>query len=307
MGEYIERYSAFGSRLSLIYGLATRSMKQAMLLIVNADDLGTSEDINQQIFFLMATGRVTSASILANGPAFAHAVAGARRFPKCTFGVHLNLTEYAPLTRMAGLRPILDERELLSRKLHDAVFDRYIRAAARIELAAQVQRVLDAGIAVSHFDSHEHIHTLPKLFPILKSLQREFGIRKVRSTINLLSPAEQMKTLRSFKKRLFYLWLSHSYATTSPDGLGTFIDFHAAIEAGHVPYFRCLELMVHPGHADYREETEILKTDWQKRLPLGVCLGSYHSLPAPSHSTAKFRTWSFPNRASRHGVADQAL
>ena len=196
-----------------------------MLLIVNADDLGASEDINREIFALIATGRVTSASILANGPAFSHAVAGALRFPKCSFGVHLNLTEYAPLSCSAGLNPILDRQGLLSRRLHNIRFDRALRAASRLELATQVQRVLDAGVPITHFDSHEHIHTLPKLFPVLKSLQREFGIRKVRSTINLLSPTEQMAALRSLKKRLFYFCLSHNYETTSPEGLAHFADF----------------------------------------------------------------------------------
>jgi chitin disaccharide deacetylase len=119
-----------------------------MLLIINADDLGTSEDVNEQIFALIAAGRVTSASIIANGPAFAHAAAHARRFPRCSFGAHLNLTEYAPLSRTSGLRAILDERGLLSRKPHDIRFDRHLRVAARLELATQVRRALDAGIPV---------------------------------------------------------------------------------------------------------------------------------------------------------------
>jgi predicted glycoside hydrolase/deacetylase ChbG (UPF0249 family) len=195
----------------------------------------------------------------------------------------------------------------LSRKLHSIRFDRALRAATRLELATQVQRVLDTGVPISHFDSHEHIHTLPKLFPVLKSLQREFGIRKVRSTINLLSPTEQMTAVRSLKKRLFYFFLSHSDGTISPDGLGNFSDFYASMEAGSVPDFHQLELMVHPGHADYREETELLKSCWQRRLPASVTLGSYHSLGAQRHRTAKLRAWSFLNTASHHGVAGWTL
>jgi hypothetical protein len=41
-----------------------------MLLIVNAD-LGASGEINQQLFALMAAGRITSASTVANGSGFA--------------------------------------------------------------------------------------------------------------------------------------------------------------------------------------------------------------------------------------------
>ena len=83
-----------------------------------------------------------------------------------------------------------------------------------------------------------------------------------------------MKALRSFKKRLFRFCLSNTYTTASPDALSDFRDFHAAMEAGRIPYFHHLELIVHPGHEDYREETELLKSDSQKRLPPTVCLGA---------------------------------
>src|SRR5690349_11238443 len=67
-------------------------------VIINADDLGMSERVNEAIFDLMAQGRVTSATVMANGPAFRHAISGISRFPACSFGAHLNLTEFAPVT-----------------------------------------------------------------------------------------------------------------------------------------------------------------------------------------------------------------
>jgi predicted glycoside hydrolase/deacetylase ChbG (UPF0249 family) len=65
-----------------------------MLLIVNADDLGASEPINEEIFRLMESGLVTSATLMANAPAFHHAIKQIRHFPNCSFGVHLNLTAF---------------------------------------------------------------------------------------------------------------------------------------------------------------------------------------------------------------------
>ena len=80
-----------------------------MLMIVNADDLGLSTTVNEAIFTLMAKGRVTSSSLLANAPATEEAVIESRRCQKAqSFGVHLNLTEFRPLTRNAHLSPILD-------------------------------------------------------------------------------------------------------------------------------------------------------------------------------------------------------
>src|SRR4051794_37160350 len=123
-----------------------------MLLIVNADDLGAYEPVNDEVFELMEKGLVTSATVMANGPAFDSAARRIPKFPNCSFGVHLNLTVFAPCGPTAGLEPILDENGHLSPKLTSAPLSRSLRDAVARELAAQVQRVLDAGIPVSHFD-----------------------------------------------------------------------------------------------------------------------------------------------------------
>jgi predicted glycoside hydrolase/deacetylase ChbG (UPF0249 family) len=251
-----------------------------MLIILNADDLGTSQDINDEIFALMRAGLVTSASIIANAPSFEHAAAQVRRFLNCSFGVHLNLTVFPPISSSWNLAPILDENGQLSAKLFQSSITPDLRNALLSELTQQIQRVLDAGIPVSHFDSHQHIHTIPALFPVLKSLQRTFGVKKVRSTISLLPSGQHMKPVRSVKKELFRLALRHVYATKSPEGLGDFRDFHAALRCGCLPRFRCLELMVHPGtnNPQYNEEVNLLRSDWRRFLPPEVELGNYHSI-----------------------------
>jgi len=251
-----------------------------MLLIINADDLGTSEAINNEIFALMQGGLVTSATIIANAPAFEHAVARVTQFPQCSFGVHLNLTVFPPLTPARGLQPLLDGQGQLSRQRFQTALSAEVRMAALQELSAQVRRALDAGVPVSHFDSHHNIHTEPKLFLVLKALQRRFGIRKVRSTINFLPGGQRMARLRALKKQAFSLALRHVYATASPDGLGNFHDFHGALMAGRCPRFRQLELVTHPGttNPEYRQEIALLQSGWQRVLPPNVELGSYHSI-----------------------------
>src|ERR1700742_5006608 len=80
-----------------------------MLLIINSEDLGTSPQINDETFALMDAGLVTSCNVIANSPSFDQAAARIRRFPHCSFAVHLNLTAFRPLTQSAALKPILDE------------------------------------------------------------------------------------------------------------------------------------------------------------------------------------------------------
>src|ERR1700736_6567461 len=66
-------------------------------LIVNADDLGWTEGVNRGITEAHRNGIVTSTSLLANGPAFASGAEMARSTPGLGVGVHLNLSDGAPV------------------------------------------------------------------------------------------------------------------------------------------------------------------------------------------------------------------
>jgi len=251
-----------------------------MLIVVNADDLGTSEQVNNEIFDLIETGLVTSSTIITNAPAFDHVAKRVRDFPSCSFGVHLNLTVFAPAGTPSGLEPILDQNGWLSKRLFATAISSELRRALLRELTVQVERALEAGIPITHFDSHNHVHTIPQLFPVLKSLQRKFGVRRVRSTINVLPMGERMSVARRLKKEAFSMALRHLYRTRSPEGLGDFRDFHGALQAHRQPRFRSLELMVHPGTKNprYNEEVDLLRSSWREMLSADVIFGSYHLL-----------------------------
>ena len=66
-------------------------------LIVNADDLGWTEGVNRGIADAFRNGIVTSASMLANGEAFAGGLQIAGQAPGLGLGVHLNLSDGAPV------------------------------------------------------------------------------------------------------------------------------------------------------------------------------------------------------------------
>src|SRR5262249_32273344 len=82
-----------------------------MRIIINSDDMGINSTVNEQTLDLIESRQITSATLLANAPALEDAV---RRIPKhtrCSFGVHLNLTEFVPLTPprdLSNLEPFLD-------------------------------------------------------------------------------------------------------------------------------------------------------------------------------------------------------
>lgn len=153
------------------------------LLIVNADDLGQTEGINRGIETAHREGLVSSATLLANGAAFAEAVELAARCPELGVGVHLNLVEGAPVAPPERVPSLVDshgqfwgKRGLAQRWFTGAIDPGQVR----LEFAAQVQRIRQAGIEPTHFDSHQHLHVLPGLRDVLQSEAVELGLRACR-------------------------------------------------------------------------------------------------------------------------------
>ena len=54
------------------------------------------------------------------------------------------------------------------------------QAAIRRELSAQVERVVEAGIHPSHIDGHQHVHLLPRVWPVVLELAKRFSIPWIR-------------------------------------------------------------------------------------------------------------------------------
>ena len=157
-------------------------------LIVNADDLGLHPGMNAGIRKAHLEGIVTSASLAPNGAAFDDAVRLAREAPSLAIGIHLTLVGEAPLSDPAALPTLapggrlphyfttLFRRLLLGRIAHDEI---------EREMTAQVARAVDAGIRVSHLDSHQHVHLHPTLLPITMRVARRFAIGAVRAAREL--------------------------------------------------------------------------------------------------------------------------
>src|SRR5262245_6263280 len=174
-------------------------------VIINADDLGISESVNDAIFDLMARQRVTSATVMANGPAFRHAASKIKHFPRCSFGAHLNLTQFEPIMPRRDATLLTAADGCMSRNLGEKRFGPGFLAACYRELSAQIERLGSARIEISHFDSHNHVHTRPQLLPVIKALQRRYRIRKVRISKNIYTPKQPVSPALA-RKKMAYNW-----------------------------------------------------------------------------------------------------
>ncbi len=156
-------------------------------LVVNADDFGLTEGISRGIVEANRGGILTSATLLANGAAFDSAVALARGAPGLGVGVHLNLTDGRPVAEPSAVRSLVNASGQFfggPAALAARVFTRRIRLAeCEREWDAQIEKVREVGIQVTHLDGHKHAHMLPALFPIAVRLARKHGIPGVRLAI----------------------------------------------------------------------------------------------------------------------------
>ena len=153
-------------------------------LIVNADDLGWTEGVNRGIAEAHRNGIVTSASLLANGAAFASGVELARTTPALGVGVHLNLSDGEPVAEPELVTSLLNDRGELEGKPESLLLRLARRSVLLNEIEqewdAQIQKVRDVGIEPTHLDGHRHVHMLPGLFEIVLRLAKKHGIAAVR-------------------------------------------------------------------------------------------------------------------------------
>lgn len=249
----------------------------SLAVIVNADDLGMSREVNEATFDLMSKGRISSATIMANAPATREVALAVSKFTKCSFGVHLNLTQFEPLTGGPGARLLVDERGQMSRgSVTAASGSGRLRAVYR-ELCAQIERVASLGVRISHVDSHHHVHTTPLVFPALKEVQRRYRIRRVRLSKNFYSPDRPCPANVLWKKRAYNWALRSIYPTLTTDAFTELLTYYHA-DAARQRSIRRIELMVHPGASYAAEETAILESDWIARTDSPLQLISYAQL-----------------------------
>jgi chitin disaccharide deacetylase len=140
-------------------------------LLVNADDFGFTRDVNAGIIEAHQNGILTAATLMANGGAFDDAVALARANPSLDVGVHFVLTGGQSL--LTG-KPLPASVPALVRGVYAGELNLYD------ELAAQAQKVRDAGIVAIHADTHKHTHLLQPVRRALLTVAEDFDIRWIR-------------------------------------------------------------------------------------------------------------------------------
>jgi predicted glycoside hydrolase/deacetylase ChbG (UPF0249 family) len=246
-------------------------------LIVNADDYGSFHCVSRGILRSASHGIVTATGVFANTAHFVEHSAWLRDYDTLDVGIHLNLTDRDPLTtdmqkklyRYGGRFP--GKFAVAMSVLTGAIKPPQVTA----EWRAQIERCLASGLTVRFLNSHEHIHMLPPLFPVVRALASEYGIPHVRfptaeffrrPSMGAVFRSAVMRTLETVNGRHADMPAPHFLGLEQSGRLDR--DYLEA-KISQLRPGRVYELMCHPGH---RDETEVQDTrllnyhDWEGEL-----------------------------------------
>ncbi len=158
-------------------------------LIVNADDFGMTAGVNRAVVEAHQHGIVTSATLMATGRAAAEAAAIAKSTPNLDVGAHIVLLEGTPALEPNDT-PSLTTQMADGRAAFQRGFGAFVSAALTERIAAddiyretlaQIERLRQLGVELSHLDTHKHAHAFPGVFHPFLRAAAEAGVRAVRN------------------------------------------------------------------------------------------------------------------------------
>lgn len=169
-------------------------------VLLHADDVGMCHGANRAYLDLFRAGRLDSGSVMVPCPWFPEIAAAAREDPLLDLGVHLTLTSewygyrWGPVSTRSTASGLLDAGGFFPR---DVVSLRrsLVPEAAEVEMRAQIEHAIAAGIDVTHLDTHMGAALVPELLAATLRLAQEFRLplllpREISSYLGVLRLGE---------------------------------------------------------------------------------------------------------------------
>ncbi len=229
----------------------------AKLVVINADDLGSCHSANVGVFECLATGTVTSATLMVPCP---WAREASSRYRGEDIGVHLTVNVEYELYRWG---PITHAPSLLGgdggfpRTVED-VWDHADLDEVRRECRAQIERAILWGFDVSHLDTHMGTLQLrPEFFDVYLELAVEFGL-----PLRMVSPSVERYVgfpAREVAAEAGAVFTDHMRFGSGVGSRQMFEKDLATLPPG------VTELLLHPA-VDSAELRSLATDDWQSRV-----------------------------------------
>ena len=255
-------------------------MRSNRVVIVNSDDFGISDAVNDATVRAFETGCISSTTMMASMAGFGDAVERANTNPilKNAIGLHMNLTQGTPLTEPIKKCPTFCADGVFTYNRQKALFTLSAdeKKAVHTEITAQLKRLLDNHIVPTHFDSHHHVHTEFGVINVYLQVAKEHGIKKVRLTKNIgkTSKAKQIY------KQIYNTYIRSRFGMQTTDIFCSANEYASIINDPAIAN-KNIEIMVHAMLNDKKEVVDIDKVNLEAKMhPLlkGLDIKSYYAL-----------------------------
>jgi predicted glycoside hydrolase/deacetylase ChbG (UPF0249 family) len=159
-------------------------------LIITGDDYGLCAPVNRAIEECLGAETMGAVCVMTNMPWCGPAATLRRNFPRCSLGVHWNITQGEPVLGAAAVPSLVDR----DGRFHPTVRGRWLkrrirRQEVRAELSAQYERFVALAGAADFWNTHQNVHLVPGLFQLFVEVGRELQIPAMRSHERFTVPA----------------------------------------------------------------------------------------------------------------------
>jgi predicted glycoside hydrolase/deacetylase ChbG (UPF0249 family) len=152
-------------------------------LLIRCDDVGMSHTVNMAVRDLIATGLPFSTSVMVACPWYLEAVEILKANPQIGVGIHLTLNsewqnyKWGPVAGASAVPSLVDENGYLFASEADFKAANVDLGEVRLELRAQIDRALAAGLRIDYLDYHMLTAvSTPELRAIVEELAAEYGV-----------------------------------------------------------------------------------------------------------------------------------
>jgi len=174
--------STLANRLSCSITQELGFEQNARVLIVHADDLGLAHSVNEVTFTALEQSVITSAAVMVPCPWFPEVVEYTLQHDNTDIGIHLTLTSEWQFYRWGPIAPREEVPTLLD---DDGYFHNNCSGLLRkatvehveIEVRAQIDRALSAGIRPTHIDTHMLcLFQSAELYTVLLNISKDYDL-----------------------------------------------------------------------------------------------------------------------------------
>lgn len=233
-------------------------------MIINSDDFGMDKFVDEACLELNRKKKLNSISVIVNYPQLKNSISSLKKF-NGFIGLHVNLTQQSPLSNKCKSLVKNSQFYGLKKFILNYLCSKFSSKDIYEEIEQQILYLKSHNINISHIDSHQHIHHLPKIWNIVNNLAIKYKIPRVRRVNEKVKIDDNLKLKL---KKLIFLFLNNINKKYNNIEYLDFIGLSLQEENNHKKNFqkiiqnynnKRIEVMVHLGTKDFYYKSEKIK------------------------------------------------